>query len=186
MQKNSPRKFERKQGSRISRSIQRLPVGLNLIFRRKSWIYRLHMEHVHRVISRSRVLDGKSTSSRSYAWVYESHLSQVGCRGMSSEEFSRAPRSRCQTRVRLRDCHECLTRVSRQDCAASRCNTPRSEYAERETLFTDISFLFFFFYLPTASRHLTFRERSHSAKGSRMHLLHETTFPSDQFFVKDV
>lgn len=39
-------------------------IGLNLILRRKSLIYRLHMEHVHRVISRSRVLDGKVRRER--------------------------------------------------------------------------------------------------------------------------
>lgn len=116
--------------------------------------------------------------------VYESHLSQVGCRGMSSEEFSRAPRSRCQIRVRLRGCHECLTRVPRREILPQAAVTPREVKTQRTRdapLRRFFSFLSFFFFSSTdhlTSRHLAFRERSHSAEGSRTHLLHETTFLS--------
>lgn len=147
------------------------------------------MEHVHRVISRSRVLDGKGTvvanvcvniwdasESSGLPWNVVRGVFEGSSKSLSNP--STPP---------------WLPRVSHASTSTRSCREPLQYPAkwihrERETLFSDVSFLFFF-YLPTTSPHVTspfVNGRIPRKVVARIFCMKPPFSLSDRFFVKDV
>lgn len=101
---------------------------------------------------------------------YTSHRSQVGCRGMSSEEFSRAPRSRCQTEYAFVTATSASCEPGDRPRAAVtlRGIARRERRAPQGSSSRDRA----------ARRRVAFRKRSHSTEGSRAFVTRGNRFSS--------